>query len=72
MSLHRAVSYIYSLFVCVCVFLGRQKITKVYGSSYATGQIGAAAAAGLHYSHSNAGSKPCLQPTLQLMEMLDL
>ena len=25
-----------------------------------------AVAAGLHHSHSNAGSEPCLQPTLQL------
>ena len=30
-----------------------------------------AAAAGLHYSHSNAGSEPCLQPIPQLMAMLD-
>ena len=36
------------------------------GSSLARGQIGAAAA-GLHHSHSNAGSKPCLRPTPQLM-----
>jgi len=33
-------------------------------------QIGAAAA-GLHHSHSDAGSKLRLQPTLQFTEMLD-
>ena len=31
------------------------------------GRIGAAAA-GLHHSHSNAGSEPCLRPTPQLMQ----
>ena len=36
--------------------------TAVYESSQARGRIGAAAAS---HSHSNAGSKPCLQPTLQ-------
>ena len=34
------------------------------------GQI-RAVAANLHHSHSNGRSKPCLQPTLQLMAMLD-
>ena len=41
-----------------------------YGSSQAMGQI-RAVAAGLHHSHSNAGSKPCLPPTLQLTATLD-
>ena len=36
-----------------------------YGSSQARGQIGAEAAS-LHHGHSNEGSKPHLQPTLQL------
>ena len=36
-----------------------------YGSSQARGQIGAAAAAGLRHSPSNARSKPCVQPTPQ-------
>ena len=36
-----------------------------YGGSQARGPIGAAAA-GLHHSHSNAGSELCLQPTPQL------
>ena len=38
--------------------------------SWARGPIGAAAA-GLHYSHSNVGSKPHLHPTPQLMATLD-
>ena len=33
-----------------------------YGGSWARGQI-RAVAAGLHQSHSNVGSEPCLQPT---------
>ena len=45
-----------------------------YGSSQARDQI-RATAAGLHlchsHSHSNAGSEPGLQPTPQLMAMLD-
>ena len=44
---------------------------KVYGSSQARGGIGAAAV-GLHHSHSNAGSNPCLWPTPQFTAMLDL
>ena len=39
-----------------------------YGSSHTKGQMGAAAAG---HSHSHARSKPCLQPTRQLMAMLD-
>ena len=41
-----------------------------YGSSWARGQIGAAAAS-LHHSHSNTRSEPCLQPTPQFRAMLD-
>ena len=41
-----------------------------YGGSQAKGQIGATAA-GLHHSHSNAGSEQCLQPTPQLTAMPD-
>ena len=36
-----------------------------YGGSQARGLI-RAIATGLHHSHSNSGSKPCLQPTPQL------
>ena len=38
----------------------------LYGGSQARGPIGTTAA-GSHHSHSNAGSKVCLQPTPQLM-----
>ena len=41
-----------------------------YGGSQARGLIGAVAAS-LHQSHSNAGSKPSLQPTPQLRAMPD-
>ena len=41
-----------------------------YGSSPARGQIRAAAAS-LHHSDSNTGSKPHLWPTMQLMVTLD-
>ena len=41
-----------------------------YGSSWAWGQI-KAAAADLHYSHRNAGFETRLQSVLQLMAMLD-
>ena len=41
-----------------------------YGGSQAKSQIGAVAT-GLHQSHSNAGSKPDLQPTPQLTATLD-
>ena len=58
--------YIY-IYIFICIF----RATYVaYGSSQAKGQIGAVAA-GLHQSHGNAGSKPHLWPTLQLMATLD-
>ena len=41
-----------------------------HGCSQARGPIGVVAA-GLHQSHSNAGSEPHLRPTLQLMAMPD-
>ena len=44
--------------------------STAYGGSQARSQIGATAA-GLCHSHNNAGSEPCLQPTPQLMAMLD-
>ena len=65
-----AISFFHnSSFLFVLFFLFRA-IPIAYGSSQARGQIGAAAA-GLHYSHSNTGSKPCLQPMPQLVAMLD-
>ena len=41
-----------------------------YVSSQARGRI-RATAAGLHHSHSNSGSEPCLRPTPQLMTKPD-
>ena len=41
-----------------------------YGGSQARGQI-EATSAGLYHSHSNVGSEPHLQPTPQLVAMLD-
>ena len=41
-----------------------------YESSQARGRIGAVAT-GLRQSHNNVGSKPRLQPTPQLMAVLD-
>ena len=53
--------YIYSLF---------RATLATYGGSQARGRIGATAAS-LHHSHSNAGSKPHVQPTPQLMATPD-
>ena len=41
-----------------------------YGGAQARGPIGATVAS-LHYSHSNAGSQLCLQPSPQLKAMPD-
>ena len=57
--------YFFSL-CFVCLFFRAEPMA--YGSSQCRGQI-RAAAAGL--CHSNMGFKPCLQPTPQLMAMLD-
>ena len=51
-------------FLFACLF---RTAHSAYGSCQAKGQIGVAAA-GLHHSHSNTGSKPCLQPIPQLMD----
>ena len=59
------------LFVFVFVFLPfLGPLPMAYRDSQARGRIGAVAA-GLHHSHSNAGSKLCLQTTPQLMATLD-
>ena len=57
-------------FVSFLFFFAFRAILMVYGSSQASGRIGAAAA-GLHHSHSNARSKLCLWATPQLMATLD-
>ena len=54
----------------VCLFLLFRTALEAYGGSQARGRIGAVAA-GLHHSHSNAGSEPCLRPILQLMATPD-
>ena len=70
------------LYVCLCeyvpqlrtaVFLLLRATAEAYGSSQARGCRGwiGTSAAGLHCSHRNTGSKPCLQPIPQLMAMLD-
>ena len=55
-------------FICLSCFVSF--LGWAYGSSQARDPIGAAAA-GLHHSHSNARSKPCLWPIPQLMAMPD-
>ena len=47
------------------VFLSFRATVVAYGDSQARGPIGTAAT-GLHQSHGNTGSEPCLQPTPQL------
>ena len=47
-------------------FLFFRAESTAYGGSQARGRIGSTAAS-LHYSHGNAGSKPCLRPTPPLM-----
>ena len=55
------------LFVCFCfcLFAFSRAAPAAYGGSQARGLIGAVAA-GLHHSHSNTGSEPCLRTTPQL------
>ena len=50
-------------FILFLPFLGL--LPAAYGGSQARGQIGSVAAS-LRKSHSNVGSKSCLQPTPQL------
>ena len=51
-------------------FLLFRAVGAAYGSFQAKGQI-RAATAGLHDSHSNMESEPCLSPTPQLTATLD-
>ena len=57
-----------TIFIYLFILLFRA-IPEANGSFQARGQIGAAAAS-LHHSHSNVGSKPHLHPTPQLMATL--
>ena len=52
------------------IFLSFRATPVACGGSQARGPI-EAAAAGLHQSHNNAGSKSRLRPTPQLTAMLD-
>ena len=52
-------------------FLSFRAAPMAYGGAQARSLIGATAA-GLHHSHSNARSKPRLQPIPQLTAMPDL
>ena len=51
--------------LCSFFFLLFRAVPAAYGGSQARGLIGAPAS-GLHHSHSNARSQPCLRPTPQL------
>ena len=63
---HNMESFWIVLLVFVFVFFSFSRAAPVaYGSSQARGPIGPVAT-GLRQSHSNAGSKPRLQPTPQL------
>jgi len=59
--------FLVSGFVLLLLF---RAAPEAHGSSQVRGRIGAAVA-GLHHSHSNSGSKPCLRSTTQLAAMLD-
>jgi len=60
------VDFLVSFFLFFFVFLLCLWATpSAYGGSQASGRIGAVAT-GLHQSHSNVGSEPCLQPTPQV------
>ena len=59
-----------AIYLFICLFAISWVALVAYGVSQARGLIGAVAA-GLRQSHSNAGSKPHLQPTAQLTAMPD-
>ena len=56
-------------FFVFCLFAVSRATTVAHGGSQARGLIGAIAA-GLHHSHSHAGSEPHLRPTPQLTATL--
>ena len=58
------------LIIILVFFLSFRATPTAYGGSQARGPIGTVAA-GLHQSHSNAGSKLHLRPTPQLTTMPD-
>ena len=62
--------FVFLSFVVVVVVAISWAAPAAHGGSQARGRIGTVAA-GLHHSHSNAGSEPRLQPTPRLMARLD-
>ena len=66
---HSVINIVIFFFFVLFFFLFRAA-PLAYGGSQARGRIGPAAAS-LCHSHSNVGSKLCLQPTPQLMATLD-
>ena len=59
-----------NFWICLFIFFFFFRVVPAaHGGSQSRGRIGATAAV-LHHSHSNTGSKLCLQPT-QLTAMLD-
>ena len=66
----KAKSKVFSIFLILFIYLffAFQGHTHGIQKFQARGQIGVTLAS-LHYCHSNAGSKPHLQPTPQLMAM---
>ena len=58
------------IIIIFCLFAFSRAAPAAYGGSQARSRIGAIAA-GLHQSHSNAGSESHLRPTPQLTAMPD-
>ena len=54
-----AILFLFTYFLCCCLF---RAALAAHGGSQARGRIGTLAA-GLHHSHSNTRSEPCLWPT---------
>ena len=50
------------IIMIICLFAFSRAAPVAHEDSQARGHIGAVAT-GLHHSHSNKGSEPCLQPT---------
>ena len=62
--------FLFYFFIFFCLFAISWAAATAYEGSQARGPIGAIAT-GLHQSHSNSGSEPCLRPTAQLTAMPD-
>ena len=69
MPQQRVLPFFFVLFCFLFFYLFYSRSCGIWGSQ-ARGRIGAVAA-GLCQSHSNVGSKPCLQPTPQLTAIPD-